>query len=51
MLWGSLDGRGVGEEWMPADVWLSPFAIHLKLSQLLFVNWLIVVVVQSLSHA
>ena len=26
-------GGGVGEEWIPADVWLSPFAVHLKQSQ------------------
>ena len=33
MLCGSLDGRGVGGEWIHAYVWLSPFAVHLKLSQ------------------
>ena len=26
-------GGGVGEEWIPVDVWLSPFAVHLKRSQ------------------
>ena len=31
MLCGSLDGRGVWEEWI--HVWLSPFTVHLKLSQ------------------
>ena len=30
---GSLDGRGVWGEWMHAYVWLSPFAVHLRLSQ------------------
>ena len=28
-----LDGRGVWGEWIPVYVWLSPFAVHLKLSQ------------------
>ena len=34
---GSMDGRGVwgrmdpGGEWMHVFVWLSPFAVHLKL--------------------
>ena len=36
MLWGRLDGRGV---WGRMDtsicVWLSPFAVHLKLTTLL----------------
>ena len=26
-------GRGLGGEWIHAYVWLSPFAVHLKLSQ------------------
>ena len=26
-------GRGFEEEWMHVYVWLSPFAVHLKLSQ------------------
>ena len=30
---GSLDGRGVGGEWIRVCVWLSPYAVHLKLSQ------------------
>ena len=25
-------GRGYGGEWIHVDVWLSPFAVHLKLS-------------------
>ena len=33
MLCGSLGGRGVWGEWIQACVWLSPFAVHLKLSQ------------------
>ena len=33
MLCGSLDGRGVWVEWIRVYVWLSPFAVHLKLSQ------------------
>ena len=33
MLCGSLDGRGVGGEWIQVYVWASPFSIHLKLSQ------------------
>ena len=33
MLGGSLDERRVGGEWIHVYVWLSPFAIHLKLSQ------------------
>ena len=28
----------MGEEWIHVYVWLNPFAVHLKLSQL--VNWL-----------
>ena len=35
MLCGSLDGRGFGGDWVCAYVWLSPFAVHLKLT---FVN-------------
>ena len=31
---GSLDGREFGEEWMHVHVWLSPFAVHLKLTLL-----------------
>ena len=30
---GSLDGTGLGGEWLHRNVWLSPFAAHLKLSQ------------------
>ena len=32
---GSLDGPGVwgGGEWIRVHVWLSPFAVHLKISQ------------------
>ena len=34
MLYGSLDGRGLGEEEkIHVYVWLSPFAVHLKLPQ------------------
>ena len=33
MLCGSLDGRGVWREWIHAYVWLSAFALHLKLLQ------------------
>ena len=36
MLCGSLDGKrvmGVGGGWIYVDGWLSPFAVHLKLSQ------------------
>ena len=33
MLCGSLDGRKFGGEWIHVYVWLSPFAVHLKLSQ------------------
>ena len=33
MLCGSLDGRESGGEWIQVHVWLSPFAVHLKLSQ------------------
>ena len=33
MLCGILDGRGVWVEWIRVYVWLSPFAVHLKLSQ------------------
>ena len=29
---GWLDGRGVWGEWILVYVWLSPFAVHLKLS-------------------
>ena len=30
--YGSLDKRGVREEWIHVYVWLSPFAVHVKLS-------------------
>ena len=30
---GSLDGREFGDEWIHVYVWLSPFGVHLKLSQ------------------
>ena len=30
---GSLDRKGVWEEWIHVYVWLSPFAVHLRLSQ------------------
>ena len=33
MLCGSLDGRKFGRGWIHVYVWLSPFAVHLKLSQ------------------
>ena len=33
MLCGSLDGRGVSGVWIHVYVWLSPFVVHLKLSQ------------------
>ena len=34
MLCGSLDGgREFGGEWIHVHVWLSPFTVHLKLSQ------------------
>ena len=33
MSWGSLDGRGAGGGRIHVCVWLSPFAVHLKLSQ------------------
>ena len=33
VLCGGLEGRGVGGEWTHVCVWLSPFAVHLKLSQ------------------
>ena len=33
MLCGSLDGKGVQGEWMHVYIRLSPFAVHLKLSQ------------------
>ena len=32
MLWGSLDGKGFGGEWIYV-LWLIPFALQLKLSQ------------------
>ena len=33
MLCGSLDGKGVGGEWIHVHAWPSLFAVHLKLSQ------------------
>ena len=33
MLCGSLDGKGVWAERIHVYGWLSPFAVHLKLSQ------------------
>ena len=33
VLCGSWHGREVEEEWIHIYVWLSPFAVHLKLSQ------------------
>ena len=33
MLCGSLDGRGVWGRWIHVCIRLSPFAVHLKLSQ------------------
>ena len=32
MLHGSLDGREFGGEWIHVYAWLSPFAVHLKIS-------------------
>jgi len=34
MLCGSLDGGEFGGEWIHVYVWLSPYTVHLKLSQL-----------------
>ena len=34
MLCGSLDGKGVGGEWIHVYAWLSCFAMHLKLSHI-----------------
>ena len=33
VLYGSLDGRGVGGEWMHVYLWLSPPSVHLKLPE------------------
>ena len=33
MLYGSLDGRGFGGEWIHVYAQLSPFTVYLKLSQ------------------
>ena len=33
MLYVNLDGRGLGRECRHVDVWLGPFAVHLKLPQ------------------
>ena len=33
LLPGSLDGRGRGGEWKHVHVWLSPFTVHIYLSQ------------------
>ena len=33
VLCDSLDGGEFGEEWIHVYMWLSPFAVHLKLSQ------------------
>ena len=33
ILGGSLEGRGIWGEWIHVYVWLSSFAVHLKLSQ------------------
>ena len=33
MICDSLNGRGVGGEWIHIYVWLSPFTVHLKVSQ------------------
>ena len=33
MLCGSLDGRQFGRGWIQVCAWLSPFVVHLKLSQ------------------
>ena len=33
ILYGTLDGRGHREEWLHVYVWLSPFAVHLKIPQ------------------
>ena len=32
-LWGSLKGGEFGRKWMLVYLWLSPFTVHLKLSQ------------------
>ena len=31
--WAARMGGDLGEEWIHVYVWLSPFAVHLKLSQ------------------
>ena len=33
MLCGSLEGKGIGGEWIHVHVWLSPFTVHLRFSQ------------------
>ena len=38
MLCSSLDGREFGGEWIHVYVWLSPFPVHLQVSQ----HWLLI---------
>ena len=33
MLYANLDGKGLGGEWIHVYIWLSSFAVHLKLPQ------------------
>ena len=40
MLHGRLDGREVWGEWIHVHVWLSPFAVHLKLSVTLLLGYI-----------
>ena len=39
VLCGSLDGGEFGGEWIHVYVWLSPFAVHLKLPQLFKIGY------------
>ena len=39
ILCGSLDGRGVGGEWIHIYVWLSTSTVHLKLIATLFISY------------
>ena len=38
-LYGSLDGGEFGREWIHVYVWLSPFAVHLKLIRALLIGY------------